>query len=67
MLAWSTDNVTEGKASSSVIVTCCCVPNSSPLVTFAIWTTTVSSISTRLSDTAVTVITPLVSPGAMTI
>ena len=68
MLALSTPRVTLGTASSSVIVVVCCwVPSSVPLVTLSISTTTVSLFSSRVSWTAVTVAVPVVCLAAMTI
>ena len=68
MLGLSTDNVTAGGSSSSVIVVvCCCVPDSVAFVTPATSTITVSSLSSRVSGTALTVTVPLLSPAAMTI
>ena len=59
---------TVGNASSSVISALTCwEPDSVPLVTLEISTTTVSSTSSNVSCTAVRVIAPVVLPGGMTI
>ena len=64
----STDSVTVGGASSSMIsVVRCCVPDSVPLPTSVMWTVTDSLSSSRLSGREVTVVVPLVLPEAITI
>ena len=64
----STDSVTVGGLSSSVIVVVrCCEPDSAALVTPVTSTITVSSFSSSKSDTELTVTAPLISPAAMTI
>ncbi len=62
------DSVTAGPASSSTIVaTTCCTPDSAPLATESMSTTTVSPASSSASSTPVSVTVPLVEPAATTI
>ena len=68
IVAWSTAKVTVGALSSSaIVVVAVCVPDSVPLVTPVMSTTTVSPPSKTVSGTAVTVTKPLSEPAAITI